>query len=202
MPKVLPQYLEQRRQQILDAAAACFSRRGFHQTTMQHICEEAELSPGALYRYFASKEDIIEAMCARGHGDDVQLIRETMSSGATQDVLRALVRHFFLELENMESCVLSIELLGEARRNAFIQDSLRDGSESIRRPLAEIVRSAQQAGEINPGLDADAVARVMMAIYQGLLHQKMLDPTIDVGAYGDTVMALFEGRFWQGAKTG
>ena len=47
MPKVLPEYLELRRQQILDAAAACFSRRGFHQTTMQDICTEAGLSPGA-----------------------------------------------------------------------------------------------------------------------------------------------------------
>ena len=63
MPKVLPQYLETRRQQIIDAAAACFARSGFHRTTMQDICNEAELSPGAVYRYFQSKEDIIQA-CA------------------------------------------------------------------------------------------------------------------------------------------
>ncbi|MGE0685263.1 MAG: TetR/AcrR family transcriptional regulator, partial [Dehalococcoidia bacterium] len=45
MPKVLPEYLELRRQQILDAAAACFTRAGFHQTTMQDICAESDLSP-------------------------------------------------------------------------------------------------------------------------------------------------------------
>jgi AcrR family transcriptional regulator len=55
MPKVTEAHLEARRQQILDAALACFSRRGFHQSTMQDICQEAELSPGAVYRYFRSK---------------------------------------------------------------------------------------------------------------------------------------------------
>ena len=53
MPKVTEAHLEARRQQILDAASACFSRQGFHQTTMQGICREVDLSPGAVYRYFA-----------------------------------------------------------------------------------------------------------------------------------------------------
>ena len=59
MPKVTQAHLEARRQQILDAAFGCFARQGFHQTTMQDICREAELSPGAVYRYFDSKEAII-----------------------------------------------------------------------------------------------------------------------------------------------
>ena len=42
MPKVQPEYLEHRRQQILGAAAACFSRNGFHQTSMHDICAEAD----------------------------------------------------------------------------------------------------------------------------------------------------------------
>lgn len=56
MPKVSDAHLEARREQILDAAEACFSREGFHQTSMQDICREAELSPGAVYRHFSSKE--------------------------------------------------------------------------------------------------------------------------------------------------
>ena len=44
MPKVLPEYLETRRREILDAAAACFARDGFHQASMQDICIEADRS--------------------------------------------------------------------------------------------------------------------------------------------------------------
>ena len=55
---------EQRRR-ILDAAIACFARGGFHATGMQAVCAEAGMSPGGLYRYFRSKEAIIEAIVER-----------------------------------------------------------------------------------------------------------------------------------------
>src|SRR6476646_4204190 len=48
-----------RRSEILSAAQTCFARAGFHQTSMQEICAEAGMSPGNLYRYFRSNEDII-----------------------------------------------------------------------------------------------------------------------------------------------
>ena len=64
MPKVSEAHIEARRQQILEAANACFSRQGFHQSSVQDICREAGLSPGAVYRYFPSKEHIIAATCS------------------------------------------------------------------------------------------------------------------------------------------
>ena len=50
------------RQRIIDAAIACFERDGFHGASMQEICAEAGMSPGALYRYFPSKVAIIAAI--------------------------------------------------------------------------------------------------------------------------------------------
>lgn len=201
MPKVVPEYLEQRRQQILDSAAACFTRSGFHQTTMQDICREAELSPGAVYRYFQSKEEIIQAMCARGRSEDAEQIRDAMELGETLDVFDELIRVFFAGVEDRELCALSVELTAEARRNVFVAESLRLGRDQVLEPLTEIVRRAQARGEINPELDADGVAHVMLGVYQGLVLQKLLAPEMDVDSYSETVRALFGGRFWQGVKS-
>src|SRR2546426_7751892 len=55
MPKVTDAHLEARRQQILDAATECFARKGFHRSTMHDICQMAELSPGAVYRYSGAR---------------------------------------------------------------------------------------------------------------------------------------------------
>jgi AcrR family transcriptional regulator len=65
MPKISQAHRDARRQQILDAAIACFSRDGFHATTTADIVREAGVSQGVLYLYFATKDDIIVAL-----GDD------------------------------------------------------------------------------------------------------------------------------------
>ncbi|MYW34996.1 helix-turn-helix domain-containing protein [Streptomyces sp. SID2119] len=47
---------------MLDGAARCFARSGFHGTSMQDVLKEVGLSAGAVYRYFPGKEDIIAAI--------------------------------------------------------------------------------------------------------------------------------------------
>jgi TetR/AcrR family transcriptional repressor of uid operon len=51
---------EAQEERILTAAMNCFIRSGFRGASMNEICSEAGMSPGALYRYFPSKEAIIE----------------------------------------------------------------------------------------------------------------------------------------------
>lgn len=195
MPKVLPVYLENRRQQILDAAAACFARGGFHRTTMQDICGEAELSPGAVYRYFGSKEDIILAMCDRGREEDVATIRAAMELGDTKSVFGELIRIYFSGVDDHEYCALMVELLSEAPRNEQIGESLRQGWVNVMAPMTDLVAQAQARGEISPRLDPAAVAAVMLGVYQGLVVQHLINPDMDVEGYAAVTEALFAGSF-------
>jgi len=57
--------LSERHIRILDAAERVFARAGFHAATMQDVAAEAGMSPGNLYRYFSSKDAIIEGMTER-----------------------------------------------------------------------------------------------------------------------------------------
>ena len=195
MPKVLPEYLETRRREILDAAAACFARRGFHQTTMQDICEEATLSPGAIYRYFGSKEEIIEAMCDRNRTEDSQTLRAAVDAASVQDTFNELTRVFLLGVQDREGCALSIQLMAEAPRNAAILDSVRRGRQEVRGLLTEFVRTAQARGEFNASLDPEAVAHVMVSLYVGLIVQIQAEPDIDLLSYARAVESLFDGSF-------
>ena len=74
MPKVSQQYRDARRDQILSAARRCFLRDGFHATSMQDLFAEAGLSSGAVYRYFASKDDVIIAIAEENMRDVVEMI--------------------------------------------------------------------------------------------------------------------------------
>src|SRR5579871_1553404 len=70
MPKITEAKRDARRQQILDAALRCFARDGFHNTTTADIVRESGVSQGALYLYFATKEDIILALADDRHQNE------------------------------------------------------------------------------------------------------------------------------------
>jgi TetR/AcrR family transcriptional regulator len=54
-----------RRQQILDAAVACFGRYGYQRTSMETIARSARISRPALYQYFSGKDEVFRAMGVR-----------------------------------------------------------------------------------------------------------------------------------------
>ncbi len=202
MPKVTKAHLETRRQQVLDAAFACFARQGFHQTSIHDICQEAGLSPGAVYRYFSSKEQIIEACCEVCEQANLNVIDAAARTDDTLQILDELAQGAFGELEDSDvypALCLNIQWWSEALRNAQLRDSLRSsGIDLWKGALAQIISRAQEKREINPTLDPDAVARVLLSAWQGLVLQKALDPSVDVGRYVEAVKAMYSGSFWQG----
>ena len=202
MPKVTEAHLQARRQQILDAAAECFARKGFHHTTMHDICQMAELSPGAVYRYFASKDDIIAAMEEQGRQHSAAVIEAVTSEREdTQAVLEGLVDVFFSKLEDVRDCAVHIELWAEALSNPRIKKMVVGIDNSIREAfVSKVVRRAQERGEISAHLDPDAVARVMMSFWDGLVLQKTLDPEVDIWKYVAVMKAMMGGTFWQKRK--
>ncbi|MEO8610114.1 MAG: TetR/AcrR family transcriptional regulator [Chloroflexota bacterium] len=56
-----PKVVEDRREQIIDAALQVFSQKGFERTTNKDIADEAGITPGLIYHYFKSKEDLLKA---------------------------------------------------------------------------------------------------------------------------------------------
>lgn len=202
MAKVTQAHLDARRQQIIDAANACFTRNGFHQATMQQICAEAQLSPGAVYRYFASKDEIIEAICEEGLQRSMDLIPAAPDSSDTLTAVNDLVDRFFALLQGPDFllCSLDVELWAEALRNPRIHAILRRSFEAICQRFAGLVRESQQEGAFNPSLDAEAIAQTAISLFQGLILQKLLDPDLDVSRYAAVVKALFGGTLWQEGK--
>src|SRR5688500_8917991 len=100
MPKVSEEHLDARRAQIVNAAVACFAREGFHRTTMHDICREAGLSPGAVYRYFASKDELIQAIADARHEREQGFLVEGATGGEGLEALRILGRAFFESLSD------------------------------------------------------------------------------------------------------
>src|SRR5215211_1526704 len=84
-----------RRAEILQAAARCFARSGFHGASMQDICAEATMSPGNLYRYFPSKEALIAGIAERDRAEVAQEFASADLSHGLFTVLEGMAHHHF-----------------------------------------------------------------------------------------------------------
>lgn len=165
---VNPLIAETRRREILDAAQACFERRGFHGTSMGEICAEANMSPGGLYRYFPSKEAIIAAMA----DDERRVATLAFQAVKTSDnflmALSALCERFAEAYADPSRAAFAAELMAEAVRNPKFAAVARDAEGRIRAEVADLLRAGQAMGHVTKTLDADEAATVLMAAADGL----------------------------------
>ena len=178
MPKLKPETQQARRAAILDAAERCFARAGFHRSTMQDICKEAGISPGALYVYFASKEDLIAGIVER---DRTKLASKLAELPDAPDLLSALAKlgeHYTVE-EPQYKRVLCIEIGVEATRNPVVGDIFRSVDEFCRQNFAQVFAQARDAGKIAPNADPETLAQVVSLLGDGLFWRRAVDPNFD-----------------------
>jgi AcrR family transcriptional regulator len=67
-PRLKPAVIEARRDAILDAALELFAERGFHGTAVPEVADRAGVGAGTIYRYFASKEAMVNALFQKYKG--------------------------------------------------------------------------------------------------------------------------------------
>ncbi|MBC7770702.1 MAG: TetR/AcrR family transcriptional regulator [Phycisphaerales bacterium] len=162
-----PLLAERRRRQIMDAAIACFRRRGFHQATMQEICAEADISAGALYRYFASKADIIAAIAEehRGESDDA-FLRAAEKEGIIPALCLA-ARNFFDKFAIGDGALIA-DIFAEAIRDDAIAAPLRAIDARSVTLFVQALRAAQARREIDVTLNAEDAAETLFAAIEGI----------------------------------
>ena len=199
-PKVSEEYMEDRRNQILDAAVATFSRKGFHQTTIEDIRLEADLSRGAVYHYFKTKEDIIDGIRRRS----ARQAEPVLALGASaDDVDSTLVNLIDATLSIMGSpgSVEANRLAMFLWAESLVNERIMAGQLPSFRPYLDVlsgaVAEAQQAGILDANLEPEAAARIIAGAMMGLQVQLTWEPDIDIEAAHRAITSMITGRFWQ-----
>jgi AcrR family transcriptional regulator len=193
MPKVTEAHSAARRQQIIDAAYRCFARKGFHQATLRDIYAEANLSPGAVYHYFDSKDAIIQASFEFDFQRSRALFDAAIASDDPLKALHELLDFFFRGLESAAALGaprVNVQGWGEALVNPVLLETIRRVLDDSLEALSEIIRRAQELGQIDTSLDPRSVGRMLLSLYYGLELQKALDSEVEIDTYVAAIKTL------------
>ncbi len=189
MPRLKPHVQRQRREHILEAAERCFARAGFHRTTMQDICKEAGVSPGALYIYFDSKEALIEGIAERDRTEFQRRFEAVAEAPDLMVALTDLCNQYFLD-EPPHKRLMCIEIGLEATRSERVGEIYRGVDSLIHDSFESLFQRLADAGRIAPELDVPTLARVCMTIGDGLFWRRATDPAFDPTTVLPAVLAV------------
>jgi TetR/AcrR family transcriptional regulator, transcriptional repressor of aconitase len=175
MTRVTQQHVDARREMILNAAARLFARRGISGATMADIAREADLSAGAIYRYFSSKEELVHAVFDDAIARNQELFQSTAQSAESPlQALQAIGHKVWIELDDHDSLICDIQMALTAA-----QDPDDFGVElsrtwlALREMLKAMVQQAQASGEIDPDIDPETLAVILQACTAGIQMLKL-----------------------------
>jgi AcrR family transcriptional regulator len=194
MPRVSQQHRDERREQILAAARRCFLRDGFHATSMHDLFAEAGLSAGAVYGYFASKDDVIVAIAEENMREIVAMI-QTVAADEPDRSVGAIMAGIFeiVRTKHADDGLGGLALLvwAEALSNPELKTKLTSLLTKLRTDLAKAIRDRQRTGQITSDVKADAVAGLLIATVPGFILQLTLVGPAATKHIPDAALALW-----------
>ena len=197
MPRVSQEHLDARRRQILDAARRCFVRNGFHATSMQDVLSEANLSAGAVYRYFRSKDDIIAAIAIDALAEVTSAFEDVFDTDTPPPVEEVLGRILttIQRLDNTQDLAkVAIQVWGEVLRSPTLAERFAEAIGSVRLILTRLVEAYQERGLITREVPADHIAPGLIGLVHGLMVQQALLGDVDAAVFGDGLRALLASK--------
>ena len=189
MPRLKPDIQRARREHILNAAELCFARNGFHRTTMQDICREAAVSPGALYLYFDGKEALIAGIAERDRAEFAERFSVLEAEDDFLAALRSLAQRYFAE-EPAHKRLMCVEIGIEATRNPRVGEIFRAVDTFVLKSFETLFQRLIDEGRIAPDLDARRLAQVLVTIGDGLFWRRAIHKDFDASAILPTVVKM------------
>jgi AcrR family transcriptional regulator len=153
MPKISDERRAERRAAILAAARASFEINGLHAATMDDIIRRSGLSAGAVYSYFPSKDELIEAALASSMADLAEILAPIFAHAPPLPPAEligqttAAIQHFSRQ-DGGDRTRIAMHGWSEAVRNAKLRASMAAIYLAFRESLFSVAKRWRAAGMI------------------------------------------------------
>ncbi len=156
------------RRRILRAARTCFGSFGYDKTTNRHIADAAQITTGAIYHYFSSKQELFAA----AYRETLELVFAAFAAAADKErSLIAKIEAFLdaaVELHAADQSLAAFAATSpvELQRHPELADLVAVDAFNALAFFERLVNEAD--GDLGPGVDRQAVANFLIATVLGL----------------------------------
>jgi AcrR family transcriptional regulator len=173
-----PKVVEDRREQIIDAAMRVFSQKGFTRATNKDIAHEAGITPGLIYHYFENKQAVLDAIIeGRSPWRVVRSLAPHVLALSPDRFLRFLVPQVLAIVEEEKFVQLIRVFVLEAMHNPEMGRTIAETLDKVLNVLTDYFISKMESGELRQG-NASLAAQTLLGCVMGfvLRRQVLYDP--------------------------
>lgn len=158
--------------EAMKEAMEAFWERGYHGTSVNDLLSEMNLNRGSLYGTFGDKKQLFLATLDEYEKQGRQLLREQLeNSGSARAAIEEFVRSAAKNCTGdagLRGCLALKAAMEMAPQDPDVAQWVKNVTRTREQMLAKTVRKAQADGQINPRLDARAVARFLICALTGM----------------------------------
>jgi AcrR family transcriptional regulator len=187
------------RERIIAAASSVLAAKGYDATTLREISREAQAAPGLVHYYFGGKDELlVEVLQAAGQRfhQKMEHLAQQMSTDWSLD---ALVTELYERVDlEPEVYRLRYESFALGLHNPIIGPKVRERLAQRRDEIGSIIAMALENRERTENvkrfsLDPTPLAALLLALFDGLALQKIMDPTFDLEAASHLLIQSLHG---------
>lgn len=187
------------RERLIEGAMACLQTKGYARTTARDIAAAAGANLASIGYHFGSKEALLTKALIRLFEQRNAYVSTTALGDDDATPLERLTSAFVAVRSLFEPhrpvLVASIEAMAEANRSPELREEMAAHYREMRRGIAAVLADALGPAAYRPDAEADAMASLLVAIFDGLVVQWLLDPAAT--PTGDQLVAALAGWMTQ-----
>ncbi len=197
MPRITQQRREARREQVLDAARRCLHDHGLEAVSMEMIIARSGLSTGAVYGYFKSKDQLMEAVVTEGTAAMAAELAPILTNPEppplpelVRQVLQRAVDFGQGHEGGIDRLVVALHGWSHSQSDPELKATLTASYARLRSLFADAVRRWQAAGTLETKVAPESVAELATSIVLGFVTQRALAGSASIAAHKDALEAL------------
>ncbi|MAY35151.1 MAG: hypothetical protein CMN84_03520 [Spongiibacteraceae bacterium] len=169
------------RGRINEAALALFSAKGVELTTVEEICESAEVARKTFYNYYSSKQDLIRELSDSMLYDETSNVIELALEkyGSTRERVEYIYGVMIDNLqryEELERCLVHQALLDLSSENSQIGQRLGD----LNAAFSELVRDGLRLGDVSESYSVEFIGEMIVGLINATIINWVHDPSYPV----------------------
>lgn len=185
---------KQTRRRLLEVAGKLFATKGYSETGLDEIAEEAGLTKGAVYSNFTSKADLALAVLDELALGPALEIFSQVDPGESFDDQHLHGGKLLVETMDASSLWFQVELQCalQAGRDDDLRSKLRDRDGALRSTLSASTASRMEKAGWAPTVDIGVIVAALVAVASGVALQRLKDPdSVPVEMAGQLITAVY-----------